>query len=82
MSGLTFWRMVYRARTNFELEPVQPWLPEYTEPPFRMYEITQNQQESKRRIARWKEEFVRVAWHPGRVLDWCFAEDDKADLSG
>ena len=24
-----------------------------------------------------KEELLSVAWHPDRVIDWCFSEDEK-----
>ena len=24
-----------------------------------------------------KEELMPIAWHPGRVMDWCMTEDEK-----
>ena len=30
--------------------------------------------------AKIKEELLPVAWHPDRVIDWCFSEDEKEVL--
>ena len=27
-----------------------------------------------------RDELLAIAWHPDRVLDWCFDEDEKKDL--
>ena len=34
----------------------------------------------KGKKAKIKEELLPVAWHPDRVFDWCFSEDEKKDL--
>ena len=31
----------------------------------------------KAQKAKIKEELLPVAWHPDRVIDWCFSEDEK-----
>ena len=27
-----------------------------------------------------RDELAPIAWHPDRVIDWCFDEDEKRDL--
>ena len=34
----------------------------------------------KAQKAKIKEELLPIAWHPDRVIDWCFSEDKKKDL--
>ena len=34
----------------------------------------------KAQKAKIKEELLPVAWHPDRVIDWCFSEDEKEVL--
>ena len=34
----------------------------------------------KGKKAKIKEELLPIAWHPDRVIDWCFSEDEKQDL--
>ena len=36
--------------------------------------------ERKAQKAQIKAELLAIAWHPDRVIDWCFDEDDKKDL--
>ena len=31
----------------------------------------------KAQKARIKDELIRIAWHPDRVIDWCMSEDEK-----
>ena len=34
-------------------------------------------QKRKAQKAKIKEELMRIAWHPDRVMDWCMSEDEK-----
>ena len=34
-------------------------------------------QKRKARKARIKEEFLPIAWHPDRAMDWCMPEDER-----
>ena len=34
-------------------------------------------QKRKAQKARIKEEFLPIAWHPDRMMDWCMSEDEK-----
>ena len=36
--------------------------------------------ERKAQKAQIKDELAPIAWHPDRVIDWCFDEDEKKDL--
>ena len=33
----------------------------------------------KAQKAQIKEEFLLIAWHPYRVMDWCVSEDEKKE---
>ena len=34
-------------------------------------------QKRKAQKVKTKEEFLPIAWHPDRVMDWCMSEDEK-----
>ena len=36
--------------------------------------------ERKAQKAQIRDELMPIAWHPDRVIDWCFDEDEKKDL--
>ena len=36
--------------------------------------------ERKAQKAQIKAELLPIAWHPDRVIDWCFDEEEKKDL--
>ena len=34
-------------------------------------------QKRKAQKVKIKEELIRIAWHPDRVMDWCMSSDEK-----
>ena len=42
-----------------------------------LYQLYERRQKLKTAIHR---ELLPVTWHPDRVVDWCFDEDEKKDL--
>ena len=48
------------------IEKINKWIKEY--------------KERKAQKTQIKYELAPIAWHPDRVIDWCFDEDEKRDL--
>ena len=37
--------------------------------------------ETLRQTAKIKEELIATTWHPDRVMDWCFDDEEKKEIS-
>ena len=59
-------------------------IPDYfiTEEMYKQYSVEiYDYKKRKEQKALIREQILPIAWHPDRVIDWCFDEDEKHDLN-